>query len=157
MLKQCCDLLEQKQLKIAFVESASSGYLCSQFSIYKNSGAEILLGSMVSYDPSIKIEVLKINPLLIAQHTAESAEVTAALAVQGQKLFKHADYIIACTGLLKSGGSACASKPVGTFFICIQNQDLQHHFHYCLAGTPVEKLDQLTELVATELIQLINK
>lgn len=43
MLKKCCDLLEQHQLKIAFIESASSGYLSSQFSIYKNSGAEILL------------------------------------------------------------------------------------------------------------------
>lgn len=156
MLKQCCDLLEQKHLKIAFVESASSGYLCSQFSIHKNRGAKILLGSMVSYDPSIKVEVLKIDPVLIAQYTAESPEVTAALAVQGQKLFQHADYIISCTGLLKPGGSACDCKPVGTFFVCIQHQEIQHHFHYLLSGTPIEKLNQLTELVAIELIQLIT-
>ena len=54
MLKQCCDALEQKHLKIAFVESASSGYLCSQFSVYKNSGAEILLGSLVSMTQVLK-------------------------------------------------------------------------------------------------------
>ncbi len=156
MLKQCCDLLEQKKLKIAFVESASSGYLCSQFSIYKNSGAKILLGSMVSYDPSIKVEILKIDPALIAQYTAESPEVTAALATQGQMLFQHADYVIACTGLLKPGGSACENKPVGTFFVCIQHQQMQYHFHYLLSGTPTEKLDQLTECVASELIELIS-
>ncbi|MDN5649992.1 MAG: damage-inducible protein CinA, partial [Acinetobacter sp.] len=44
LLKQCCDLLERKNLTVAFIESASSGYLSSQFSIYKNSGADILLG-----------------------------------------------------------------------------------------------------------------
>ncbi len=49
-LVQCCNLLEQKGLKVAFIESASSGYLCSQFSIYKHSGADILLGGLVSYD-----------------------------------------------------------------------------------------------------------
>lgn len=65
MLKKCCDLLEQHQLKIAFIESASSGYLSSQFSIYKNSGAEILLGGLVSYDQTIKIDRLKINTELI--------------------------------------------------------------------------------------------
>lgn len=119
MLTQCCALLEARALKIAFIESASSGYLASQFSIYKNSGAEILLGGLVSYDPSIKINLLKIDPLLIRQHTAESAEVTAAMALQGQKLFNTADIIVACTGLLKPGGSACVEKPVGTFFITI--------------------------------------
>ena len=61
MIKKCCDLLELNHLKIAFIESASSGYLSSQFSIYKNSGAEILLGGLVSYDPSTKVNILKID------------------------------------------------------------------------------------------------
>jgi Uncharacterized protein (competence- and mitomycin-induced) len=100
MLKQCCDALEQKSMTIAFIESASSGYLCSQFSIYKNSGADILLGGLVSYDPSIKREILKVDPLLIEKFTAESAEVTQAMAEQGQQLFLHADFVVACTGLL---------------------------------------------------------
>ena len=63
ILKQCCDALEQNLLTIAFIESASSGYLSSQFSIYKRSGADILLGGLVSYDPSIKISILKIKSL----------------------------------------------------------------------------------------------
>lgn len=87
MLKKCCDLLELKNLKIAFIESASSGYLSSQFSICKNSGAEILLGGLVSYDPSIKMDLLKINSELIEKYTAESAEVTEAMAIHGKKLF----------------------------------------------------------------------
>ncbi|EPW8095614.1 CinA family protein, partial [Acinetobacter baumannii] len=34
MLQQCCQLLEDRLLKVAFIESASSGYLTSQFSIH---------------------------------------------------------------------------------------------------------------------------
>jgi len=44
IIQKCCALLETQTLKIAFIESASSGYLASQFSIFKNSGADILLG-----------------------------------------------------------------------------------------------------------------
>ena len=156
MLKQCCDALEKHQLKIAFIESASSGYLCSQFSIYKNSGADILLGSLVSYDPSIKISILKIEPSLIEQYTAESVEVTDAMAIHGQKLFKTADFIIACTGLLKPGGSASPTKPQGTFYISILQHNTLHRFEYLIDASPVQRLKRLTQSVAEELLHLIN-
>lgn len=156
MLKQCCDLLEQRQLKIAFIESASSGYLSSQFSICKNSGAEILLGGLVSYDPSIKINILKINAKLIEKYTAESAEVTEAMALQGKKLFMQADIIVACTGLLKPGGSATESKPEGTFFISILYLNKIHNFHYFIDGTPLKRLAVLSQYIADEITKLIQ-
>ncbi|EOE0037174.1 CinA family protein, partial [Acinetobacter baumannii] len=119
MLQQCCQLLEDRLLKVAFIESASSGYLTSQFSIHKNSGADILLGGLVSYDPSIKISVLKVDPKLIETYTAESPQVTEEMCRLGQTLFQQADIVVSCTGLLKPGGSETTEKPVGTFFICI--------------------------------------
>lgn len=156
MLKQCCDLLEAHQLKIAFVESASSGYLSSQFSIYKNSGAEILLGGLVSYDPSIKITILHIDAELIEKYSAESAEVTEAMAKQGKNLFTQADIIVACTGLLKPGGSATENKPEGTFFTSILYLDQIHNFQYFIEGTPLKRLNVLTEYIADEVTRLIQ-
>lgn len=156
MLKQCCNELERQQLKIAFIESASSGFLCSQFSIYKHSGAEILLGGLVCYDPSIKLQVLHLDPKLIELYTAESAEVTQALAKTGQKLFTHADVIVACTGLLKPGGSATAEKPEGTFFITILFAGKLYDYHYLITGTPRQRLNELTEKVATLVLLLIT-
>jgi len=156
MLKKCCDLLELKNLKIAFIESASSGYLSSQFSICKNSGAEILLGGLVSYDPSIKMDLLNINAELIEKYTAESAEVTEAMAIHGKKLFSQADIIIACTGLLKPGGSATKIKPEGTFFISILYLNKIYNFHYFIDGTPLHRLSVLTQYIATEIIKLID-
>lgn len=155
-LKQCCDLLERQNFKIAFIESASSGHLCAQFSIYKNSGADILLGGLVSYDPSIKIKVLGIEPKLIEKHSAESAEITAEMAHQGKRLFQHADLIVSCTGLLKHGGSESEHKPVGTFFICISYLNQIYHFQCLLLGSAEEKLQQLTEFVAKEILQLLS-
>ncbi|OTG77040.1 damage-inducible protein CinA [Acinetobacter sp. ANC 4169] len=156
MVKKCCDLLEIHHLKIAFIESASSGYLSSQFSICKNSGAEILLGGLVSYDPSIKINILNIDAKLIEKYTAESAEVTEAMALQGKKLFMQADFVVACTGLLKPGGSATESKPEGTFFISILYLNKIHNFHYFIDGTPLKRLAVLTQHIADEITKLIQ-
>lgn len=156
ILKHCCDALEKNALKIAFIESASSGYLSSQFSIYKNSGADILLGGLVSYDPSIKVSILKVPASLIELYTAESAEITQAMAEHGKKLFPEADFIVSCTGLLKPGGSATAEKPEGTFYICILYKNQYSNFRYFLEGSPVERLDQLTTLTAKEVLALIQ-
>jgi len=156
ILVQCCNLLEQKKLTIAFIESASSGYLSSQFSIYKHSGADILLGGLVSYDPSIKCEILKIDPALIQQYTAESIEVTEAMAIHGHQLFRHADIIVSCTGLLKPGGSATPDKPEGTFYTAIYYQNTLSSYQYLLLGTALERLDQLTKNVAQMVIERIQ-
>ena len=156
ILKKCCNKLEDLSLKIAFIESASSGYLCSQFSIHKNSGADILLGGLVSYDPIIKEHILHISHTLIQQYTAESIEVTQAMALQGKMLFPDANVIVACTGLLKPGGSATHDKPEGTFFISVSYKQVIYDFHYFLAGTALERLDALTEKVAEEVLNLIS-
>jgi len=157
ILKTCCDQLQQHNLTIAFVESASSGYLCSQFSIYKNSGADILLGGLVSYDPSVKREILKIDNEIITAFTAESAEVTEAMAIHGHQLFKHADFVVACTGLLKPGGSATLEKPEGTFYISISFRGQTSNYHYFIEGTPLERLNILTAHVASNILNLIQQ
>ena len=156
MLKQCCDTLEEKKLTVAFIESASSGYLCSQFSIYKNSGADILLGGLVSYDPSIKRDILKISPKLIEQFTAESQEVTEAMAKQGKFIFSHANFIVACTGLLKPGGSATVDKPEGTFYLSIYYNHQFFNYSYLISGTPLERLNTLTQYVAENILTLLS-
>lgn len=156
MLKDCCDLLEQKQLKVAFIESASSGYLSSQFSLYKECGAQILLGGLVCYDANLKMSILGLSQELIDQYSPESEQVTHALAVTGQQLFKEADTIVACTGLLKPGGGESQEKPVGTFFVAIHYQNQTYDYRYQIDGSPEERLDKLTEQIADQIMELIN-
>ena len=79
------------------------------------------------------------------------------MAVHGKKLFTQADIIVACTGLLKPGGSATEIKPEGTFFISILYLNKTSNFHYFIDGTPSEKLALLTQYVAKEIIKMIEE
>ncbi len=114
MFNSCCKLLAQEKIKIAFFESASAGYLAYRFSLSPYSG-DILIGSLVSYDLREKENTLHISPELIEKYTPESMQVTVEMIKKGKELL-HADLYIACTGLLKKGGSETQEKPVGTFF-----------------------------------------
>ncbi|MRA45854.1 CinA family protein [Acinetobacter pittii] len=117
MFNSCCKLLAQEKIKIAFFESASAGYLAYRFSLSPYSG-DILIGSLVSYDLRVKENTLHISPELIEKYTPESMQVTVEMIKKGKELL-HADLYIACTGLLKKGGSETQEKPVGTFFYSI--------------------------------------
>lgn len=115
MKDHCYKRLLKRKLSVAFIESASAGYLAYCFSQSQYSG-EILYGSLVCYDLRVKESVLKIDKKIINEYTAESMQVTKQMVIQGKSIFK-ADILIACTGLLKKGGSETKDKPVGTFFL----------------------------------------
>ena len=64
----CCALLAEKKLKIAFTESATAGALSVAFAFTPYSG-DILLGSIVCYDADEKCEILKVPKDLIDTYT----------------------------------------------------------------------------------------
>lgn len=117
ILKKCVNALISRDMTIAFAESATAGRLASEFALIKNSG-KILMGGIVCYNESVKCHVLNIPQQFIDKYTAESAEVTRAMAENTTTLFK-ADIIAAVTGLASPGGSETPEKPVGTMFIHI--------------------------------------
>ncbi|MBV6597543.1 CinA family protein [Acinetobacter baumannii] len=154
MFNKCCELLAKEKIKIAFFESASAGYLAYRFSLSPYSG-DILIGSLVSYDLRVKENTLHISEELIEKYTAESMQVTVEMINKGKELL-HADLYVACTGLLKKGGSETPEKPVGTFFICISYLGRIYHYHYFLSGHAEQKLKTLTQKVADSIIALIS-
>jgi nicotinamide-nucleotide amidase len=116
-LKHCCEVLLQKELTIAFAESATAGRVSAEFSLMQDAG-QFLKGGFVCYDACLKEEALGVSPELIKKFTPESAEVTAAIAKGLEKLIR-ADLHVGITGLTAPGGSETAEKPVGTMFIHI--------------------------------------
>jgi nicotinamide-nucleotide amidase len=115
MTNKATKLLAKRKLKVFTIESASAGYILHRLSLSPYSG-KVLLGGIVCYDLSVKTDLLNIPVHLIEQYSPESIEITRYLIEHTQALFD-ADIYIACTGLLKRGGSENAQKPVGTFFI----------------------------------------
>lgn len=134
--KKCVKLLNDRKLSIAFAESATAGRFASEFALIKNSGS-ILLGGIVCYHEGVKCELLNIPMQFIQTYTAESAEVTRALAENLTTHFK-ADIIVAITGLASPGGSETPDKPVGTMFTHILMPDGYISHRELHTGNPEE-------------------
>ena len=124
---ECSKLIAKNNLKIAFAESATAGWLASEFSLTEHSG-NILLGGIVCYDARTKEQIFGIPKEFIERNTAESAEVTKALADALPKLFD-CDIAVAITGLTTPGGSETEDKPVGTMFIHINMPNARYIAH----------------------------
>ncbi len=121
---QCSKALSERQLMVAFVESATAGRLAAEFSLCPESGST-LKGGLVCYDASLKESILHVPKDMLRHFTPESAEVTRELAERLQT-FIPADLHIAVTGLTCPGGSETPEKPVGTMFV-----------HLCMRGKSV--------------------
>ncbi|KUM12269.1 CinA family protein [Acinetobacter calcoaceticus] len=153
MFNSCYKLLAQEKIKIAFFESASAGYLAYRFSLSPYSG-DILIGSLVSYDLRVKENTLHIPSELVEKYTAESMPVTVEMIKKGKELL-HADLYVACTGLLKKGGSETKEKPVGTFFYSIYYKNQFYNFRRVFRGLPRLKLRQLLYYINQDIEYII--
>ncbi|MFP9099541.1 CinA family protein [Flavobacterium sp. RHBU_24] len=151
----CSRRLAEKGLTIALAESATAGWLASEFSLTPTSGG-VLLGGIVCYDACTKEALFDIPQEIIDEYTPESAEVTRLLAERLTKFFK-CDIAVGITGLTTPGGSETEEKPVGTMFIHIA---LPCH-RYCahrevFAGGPEDIIRQTIERTGKLLTGLVN-
>lgn len=149
----CANLLSDRKLQIAFIESATAGRMCSEFALTECSG-DILLGGLACYSVPIKEQLLKVPDHLIKTYTPESAEVTKALAQGGSQLF-NADVTVAVTGLTCTGGSETEEKPVGTMFLHIKYKESEKAYREVFKGTASEiilqTIDRTAELITEHL------
>lgn len=116
-VRECSKAIAHKGWKIAFVESATAGRMCAEFSLVREAG-QILKGGISCYHVFVKEHILRIPPELIQAYTPESEEVTEALAVNAAGFFE-TEIVVAVTGLTAPGGSETREKPVGTMFVHI--------------------------------------
>ncbi|MDN3585978.1 nicotinamide-nucleotide amidohydrolase family protein [Pedobacter aquatilis] len=114
-LQRVGQMLIERNLTLAFAESATAGRLCSEFSLVNDAG-NFLMGGIACYDASIKENLLNVDSRLIKKFSPESMEVTKAIT-EGLGQLLPASILIGITGLTCPGGSESKEKPVGTMFI----------------------------------------
>jgi nicotinamide-nucleotide amidase len=152
----CSRRLAEKKLKIAFAESATAGWMASEFSLTPFSG-DVLLGGIVCYDACIKQEMFDIPKAIIDTYTPESAEVTRLLAERLTKYFK-CDIAVGITGLTSAGGSETPDKPVGTMFIHIKLPNNKYISHReVFEGGPEDIISQTIERAGELITDLVEK
>ena len=114
------EALKRRGLTIATAESCTGGLISK--SITDISGASLVFwGGVVSYDNSVKENVLGVKRQTLDTKGAVSAE-TACQMAQGVKSLLKTDIGISTTGIAGPGGGT-KEKPVGTVYVGIAYKD----------------------------------
>jgi nicotinamide-nucleotide amidase len=121
-------LATAKNITFAFAESCTGG-LCANRITNISGASRSFLGSVVAYDPSVKMGLLGVNETTLNEFGAVSPETAEEMA-KGLAQSLHSGISIAITGL--AGPAGDGSHPVGTVFIgvSVQGQTVSHHHHF---------------------------
>ena len=147
-------LLTKKKLTIAFAESVTCGLAAHQLSTVKGT-SEVLKGAIICYDETVKTSLLKVKHSLIKKFSAESQEVTDALATNLGSLIK-ADVHAAFTGLSSDGASEHEGKPVGTIFFSIRYKNKMYRTKKLFRGSPLKIKKKACVNMYKRIIQIIS-
>jgi nicotinamide-nucleotide amidase len=150
----CSKLIAEQVLTIAFAESATAGWLCSEFALTEESG-KVLKGGIACYDADLKVKLLGVAQELIDTYTPESMEVTREMANRLREIIP-SDIQVAVTGLTTPGGSETPEKPVGTMFIFALISGREACFRKVFSGSCEEVIHQTIEATANLLIKELN-
>ena len=150
----CSRLMAERGLTVAFAESATAGWLCSEFALTEESG-KVLQGGIACYDANLKVQLLKVPQELIDKFTPESMEVTREMAYRLAKMID-SDIQITVTGLTTPGGSETPEKPVGTMFVFTLINGREASFRKVFTGSCEEIIHQTIEATAELLICELN-
>jgi nicotinamide-nucleotide amidase len=122
-------ILLQKGKTLATAESCTGGYISHLITSVPGSSA-YFMGSVVSYDNSIKETVLGVNADTLDNHGAVSEETVFQMA-NGVLRVMQADYGIAVSGIMGPGGGT-EIKPVGLVWIAVasKHKTITQKFHF---------------------------
>lgn len=127
-----CRKLEEQGHRIVTAESCTSGLLAASIAFC---GGQLLVGSFVTYRPSLKIAALKVQPDLIAEKTVYDAEVARQMAAGALQGAPEADLALATTGV--AGPGPDQGKPAGLVFVAAALRGHEPSVRACqFAGTP---------------------
>jgi nicotinamide-nucleotide amidase len=156
LVQKLIKLLIEKKLTVSFAESVTCGLASHQLNITEGT-SKIFMGSIICYNEKVKMNLMKVKPSLIKKYSAESQEVTDALAKNLPQLID-ADIYVAITGLDADGGSENPEKPVGTVFFSLLYKGKLVRLRKKFDGEPLDIKKQACEEVYHMIIdQLENK
>jgi nicotinamide-nucleotide amidase len=101
-------------------ESCTGGYISHLITSIAGSSS-YYLGGVVSYDNSIKEDILSVSNHTLAENGAVSEETVKEMA-NGVRAVMKTDYAVAVSGIMGPGGGT-ETKPVGTVWIAVANQE----------------------------------
>jgi nicotinamide-nucleotide amidase len=154
-ISELSKLMADKGLTICFAESATAGWLCSEFALTEHSG-KVLKGGIVCYDADVKVSLLGVPRELFEEFTPESMEVTKDLAERLDAKIP-SDIQVGVTGLTSPGGSETDEKPVGTMFVYAVVKGEPCSLRKVFKGSREDIIQQTIQATAEMLIEAVQK
>lgn len=125
------NLLKEQGKTVATAESCTGGYIAHLLTKLPGASA-YFMGSVVSYDNSIKQRVLQVSANTLATDGAVSEATVKQMAASVLTLMQ-TDYAIAVSGIMGPDGGT-ADKPVGMVWVAVASKEKtitkQFHFRY---------------------------
>ncbi len=114
---------------LALAESCTGGLLSALLTEIPGS-SKVFTHGYVSYANAAKVQMLGVDPALIAEHGAVSEPVARAMA-DGALQNSGVDFALSITGIAGPDGGS-AAKPVGLVFIGLASKDgtTAHQYHF---------------------------
>lgn len=119
-------LLAERKMTCAVAESCTGGGV-GRIITSVSGASEVFWGGVISYDNSVKRDVLGVPENVLMKHGAVSSDCAAAMAEGVRRLLK-TDLAVSVTGIAGPGGGS-AEKPVGLVWFGLSSE----------AGTVTEK------------------
>ena len=114
LAKEVIELAKDKACTIGCAESLTGGLIAGTLTAVPGSSS-VVLGSVVSYAPSVKESLLGVAPQTISTQGVVSRETALAMA-QGARQALDSTLCVAVTGIAGPGGAE-PNKPVGTVWM----------------------------------------
>jgi nicotinamide-nucleotide amidase len=143
------NLLLKNASTISTAESCSGGFLAHQITLTPGSSS-YFMGSIISYDNSIKINELNVSNEILNTVGAVSEECVLQMANHLRKKF-NTTYSLATSGIAGPGGGS-ESKPIGTVWIAIATPNGSYAKLFNM-GDNRERTIQRTALSALDMLR----
>lgn len=114
------DLMLSRGLKVATAESCTGGYLAHRLTSVSGSSG-YYMGSVISYDNSVKTTLLNVSSDTLRDHGAVSEETVREMLAGLHERFD-VDLGVAVSGIAGPGGGT-PTKPVGTIWLAWGTKD----------------------------------
>jgi PncC family amidohydrolase len=152
--KKLVSISAEKQVTFGTAESCTGG-LISAFVTDIAGASAVFFGGIVSYDNSIKENLLGVRAQTLVEKGAVSPETAQEMSLGALRALQ-VDYAVAVTGIAGPGGGT-AQKPVGLVYISTASQNevivTENHF----SGTREEIRLQTVEKALSLLIAAIER
>ena len=118
--KKVVEYLKDKNLKVAFCESCTGGYISKTITDVPGA-SDVFDCGMVTYSNEIKTRLAGVSPIALKNKGAVSEEVATQMA-KGIRTLAKADIGISVTGIAGPGGGT-KEKPVGLVYMGISTKN----------------------------------